>query len=253
MKQRTFQGLFAWLTSLLTLICFVAGATTIETQANKLASLIDPAKLATLRERGANPRIQKAVAILAEAEANKLDPGAVCTTAIEKVKMKPAAGELTKAALLRNLDIASKLGCLDEAGLADMRRGQSPTIKTGPYTGDELSVDHIVPRAVCPELDNVIANLELMPLKLNMKKNSKVGERQVSHAEKLHTAGLLSREGLEKVKRVAKAFGKREKLGCLEESRALRREPSTLSHLISEKLPILQLWLRLFARTQTPN
>jgi len=65
--------------------------------------------------------------------------------AIERVNMKPAAGELTKAALLRNLDIARKLGCLDEAGLADMRRGQSPTIKRGPYTGDELSVDHIIP------------------------------------------------------------------------------------------------------------
>jgi hypothetical protein len=29
---------------------------------------------------------------------------------------------LTKAALLRNLDIARKLGCLDKAGLADVRR-----------------------------------------------------------------------------------------------------------------------------------
>jgi hypothetical protein len=28
-------------------------------------------------------------------------------------------------------------------------------------------VDHIIPRAVVPELDNVIANLELMPLHLN--------------------------------------------------------------------------------------
>jgi len=171
--------------------------------AGSLAFAADPAKLATLRERGANPRIQKAVAILGAAEADKLDPSAVCTAAIERVKMKPAAGELTKAALLRNLDIARKLGCLDDAGLADMRRGQSPTIKRGPYAGDELSVDHIIPRAVCPELDNVIANLELMPLKLNQKKNNSVGERQVSHAEKLHAAGLLSREGLHGVKRAS--------------------------------------------------
>ena len=34
------------------------------------------------------------------------------------------------------------------------------------YAGDQLSVDHIIPRAVVPELDNVIANLELMPLDL---------------------------------------------------------------------------------------
>jgi hypothetical protein len=63
--------------------------------------------------------------------------------------------------------------------------------------------DYIIPRAVVPALDNVIANLELMPLKLNEKKTYKVGERQVSHAEKLHAVGLLSREGLEKVKRDA--------------------------------------------------
>ena len=41
---------------------------TVDHHAAKLANLIDPAKLATLRERGANPRIQKVVAILADAE-----------------------------------------------------------------------------------------------------------------------------------------------------------------------------------------
>ena len=33
-------------------------------------------------------------------------------------------------------------------------------------------MDHIIPRAVVPELDHVIANLELMPLRLNERKNS---------------------------------------------------------------------------------
>ena len=45
------------------------------------------------------------------------------------------------------------------------------------------------------ELDNVIANLELMPQRMNSKKNAKVGKRQWSHAEKLRDAGLLSQEG----------------------------------------------------------
>jgi hypothetical protein len=54
----------------------VSGAdrATIESHAGKLAALIDPAKLATLATRDANPRIQKAVAILADAESKKLDP-----------------------------------------------------------------------------------------------------------------------------------------------------------------------------------
>jgi hypothetical protein len=39
-------------------------------------------------------------------------------------------------------------------------------------------VDHIVPRAVVPELDNVIANLERRPLRANERKNDRIGERQ---------------------------------------------------------------------------
>ena len=57
-------------------------------------------------------------------------------------------------------------------------------------------VDHIIPRAVCPELDNVIANLELMPQRMNSSKNDRVGSRQVDMARKLNKAGLLNDKGL---------------------------------------------------------
>ena len=43
---------------------------------------------------------------------------------------------LTVAARLPNLTIAQRLGCLTPAGLHDMRRGQSPTLTTGPDAGD---------------------------------------------------------------------------------------------------------------------
>ena len=52
-----------------------------------------------------------------------------------------------------------------------------------------------------PKLDNVIANLELLPLKLNEKKNDKVGDHQLSHAQKLYDAGVLSAPGLKKLQR----------------------------------------------------
>ena len=55
------------------------------------------------------------------------------------------AAALTKAALLRNLDISGKLGCLDAEGMAEMRKGKAPTVRRGPYKGDQLSVDHIIP------------------------------------------------------------------------------------------------------------
>ena len=50
-----------------------------------------------------------------------------------------------------------------------------------------------------PELGNVIANLELMPLRLNRSKNAKVGERQVQKAAEFHRAGLLSLNALQNV------------------------------------------------------
>ena len=121
--------------------------------------------------------------------------------AVALVGYKHEAAKLTKEALLRNLDIAEKLGCLDNAGLAAMRRGKAATVGKGPYKGDELSVDHIVPRAVVPELDNVIANLELMPLRMNESKNAKIGDRQRDMAKKFYQAGLLSKKGLEAVLR----------------------------------------------------
>ena len=165
-----------------------------------IASLIDPAKLKTLGRRGANPRVQKCVYWLAAAGRDGRKPDKILDAALAQVGgYGKEAARLTKDALLRNLDIADKLGCLDDAGLAEMRRGKAATVRKGPYKGDQLSVDHIIPRAVAPELDNVIANLELMPQRMNSGKRDRIGERQRSLAKDLYRAGLLSRKGLETV------------------------------------------------------
>ncbi len=162
----------------------------------KVASLIDPAKLATLGQRRANPRVEKYVAQLAEAKAAGLPPERVVKDAVALVGMKGAAAQLTSEAMLRNLVIAERLGCLDEAGLAGMRKGHGATVRRGPYAGDHASVDHIIPLKVAPELDHVIANLELMPLRMNEGKSAKIGQRQRSLARQLNNAGLLSGDGL---------------------------------------------------------
>ena len=168
--------------------------------AKRIAPLIDPAKLATLGKRGANQRVEKAVYWLAAARAAGQKPDKVTDAALGLAGVKNGlAAALTKAALLRNLDIAEKLGCLDAEGMAEMRKGKAPTVRRGPYMGDQLSVDHIIPRAVCPELDNVIANLELMPLRMNESKSDRVGARQVDMARKFNKAVLLSDEGLKAV------------------------------------------------------
>jgi hypothetical protein len=94
--------------------------------------------------------------------------------------------------MVRNRTIAERLGCLDAEGMEKLRRGSSPIVKVGPYAGDKLTVDHIIPRAVTPALDLVLANLELMPHSLNIRKGAKIGQRQVDLANKLQQAGLLS-------------------------------------------------------------
>ncbi len=157
----------------------------------RIAALVDPAKLGTLSARGTNPRVQKYVAQLWEAQQAGLDPAACAAEAVQLVGMSPAAAQLTVEAMLRNLRIASQLGCLTPQGLAEMHRGRAPTITLGPYAGDQLSVDHIIPFSLAPQLDHVIANLELMPMRMNMSKGNRMTERQNALAARLRIAGLL--------------------------------------------------------------
>jgi hypothetical protein len=178
--------------------CSLAGADTIR---EALVSLCDPAKIATITaERGANPRVRKICYWLEMARRDGRDPATEMRAVMVAVGWcGTAKGDLTADAIVRNRVIAERLGCLDEAGMADLRRGKAPTIRTGPYTGDKLSVDHIIPRSVCIELDTTLANLELMPLAMNRAKSAFIGERQVDLARKFHAAGLLSQAGLDAV------------------------------------------------------
>jgi len=157
---------------------------------HRIASLINPAKLARLGERAANPRVQKYVAILEEAQRSGKDPAVVASEAVAIAGLRGDLARLTAEAMLRNRVIAERLGCLDAAGLEEMRQGRAPTVTKGPYRGDQLSVDHIIPLSVMPEFDKVIANLELMPLRMNVKKNAGMGDRQQDLLKKLRAAGL---------------------------------------------------------------
>jgi hypothetical protein len=161
-----------------------------------LTSLSDPAKIATLEsDRAANPRIRKIAYWLEVGRQDGRDPEAEMTTALEANGWHGTLkAQLTAAAMARNRTIAEKLGCLDAEGMELLRRGKAPTIKRGPYAGEKLTVDHIIPRAVAPTLDKLLANLELMPHSLNIRKGAKVGQRQIDLANKLLQAGLLKPE-----------------------------------------------------------
>jgi hypothetical protein len=168
-------------------------------EAGQIASLIDPGKLATLKSRGANTRILKITAILWSAKYAGKNPAEITLEAVKKIGWSGTpAGDLTATAILRNLEILEELGATTPADIAEMRRGRSPTVRQGPSTGDILSVDHIIPVAKAPELSNCIANLELMPLRLNQRKNDTIGDTQRDLAQKLYAAGLLSSSDLPK-------------------------------------------------------
>ncbi len=182
--------------ALLLLLALTPAATATDTARIALVSLCDPAKIATLTsDRAANPRVRKITYWLEIARQQGRDPQAEMEAVMEAVGWGGTLkGQLTTKAMVRNRIIAERLGCLDDEGMALMRRGRSPTVKRGPYAGDKLHTDHIIPFSVSPALDHVLANLELMPATVNYRKGRKVGQRQVDLANKLHVASALSAE-----------------------------------------------------------
>jgi hypothetical protein len=171
------------------------------TAAVAIASQTDPAKLATLKgERAANPRLQKCVYWLAYAEEQGEKPEAVLdeSAKLNKTAGTPYAGFLNWG-LLENLKIAKELGLLTPEGMVELKRGKSATITKGQYAGQKAEAGLVIPRAVCPELQNQVMNLELLPASLNQAKSDKVTERAKVFAKELYDAKLLSEEGWTKV------------------------------------------------------
>ena len=148
-----------------------------------LSALIDPAKLDTLKsDRAANPRLRKACYWLHVARVDGITPSSIIDATGHA---RTPRGQLAKEALLRNLTILERLGCLTPDNMAKLRRGRAPTITRGPYTGEQAEVDHIVPVSKTPRFENWIGNLEFMPRTLNRRKSDKMGDRQRSHLAKL--------------------------------------------------------------------
>ena len=174
--------------------------------ANFLAPLIDPAKLDTLKgKRAATPRLRKACYWLQMAHISGFDTGEIIDQAHAQTgPHEPKRAKAQRASLIRNRVILERLGCIDEAGMILLRKGNAPTITKGPYAGEIVTGDHIIPRSVCPELDNALYNLEMMPLTLNQKKSAKIGQRQIDLARRWNQDGLLSDEGLKAVLRTSR-------------------------------------------------
>ena len=165
-----------------------------------VANLSDPKKLATLGERAANPRLNKIVYWLHEAQGRGMPAGAAISLTQWINWTREPRASLVKESLLRNLKIADGLGLFTGENQTRLRQGQAGVITKGPYADSHAEVDHIVPYSLAPEAGNELANLELMPQELNRRKSNRVGERQLAQARKLFDAELITRESLDRVK-----------------------------------------------------
>lgn len=182
------------------------------TPARAIASLTDPKKLATLKsERASNPRFQKCLYWLAIGETmfkGSAEFDGMLKVIEEASRLNKTFGTPYATAIrdtfLANYMKALNYGIFNSAGLEELKQGKSATITEGEYAGQEATADHRIPRAVCPELDNQIFNLQLLPSKLNSAKGDKVQKEQVEQAEFFHKNGLLSDKGLEAVKKAYK-------------------------------------------------
>ena len=134
--------------------------------------------------------VERLVAHGTRCSSSGLGPSALIAEAHQANGIEETTREqIQREALLRNLTILGRLGCLDAESMSKLRRGNAPTITRGPYAGELAHVDHIVPRSVVPELDNALFNLEFMPDTLNRRKSDKIGDRQRSLAWQWHAAG----------------------------------------------------------------
>jgi len=205
--------LLAILTLLLLLPTGLRAEETIDesTPARAIAALTDRNRLATLKgERASNPRFQKCLYWLAIGEAMSKERGGEEMDGVVKVieeasRLNNTFGTNYASAiydtLVSNYMCALVYDIFNPAGLEELRQGKSATISRGEYEGQEATADHRIPRSVCPELDNQIFNLRLLPSKLNSSKGDKVGRKELDSAEWFSKRGLLSTEGLEAVRK----------------------------------------------------
>ncbi len=165
----------------------------------EIASLTRPASLARLPKRGANPILNRTVYWLASSRDRGFNPTNTLRLGLDWAGVTGPSRPLVEASLLRNLDIATRLGLVTPDNLQRLHDGRAAVITRGPYAGEAAEVDHIVPVSLAPEIGNQLANLELMPATLNRRKSNRVGPRQAAHARSLHQAGLLSDSSLANV------------------------------------------------------
>lgn len=171
-----------------------------------LAPLLDPAKVATLKgDRPANTRLYKVLYWLETARTLGGSVDAVIDAAQKEAGYAGSPGaKADKLAIIWSRKKLEDFGCFNVDGLNKLRNGGSPTITKGEHAGDNIALDHVLPRAVVPELAARFYNLEAIPSRQNLAKSAKIEQRELELARRWAREGLLSQDGLKAVEAAAK-------------------------------------------------
>lgn len=182
-----------WLVGLLSVLVALGPSAALSAPAWKAAlkEQSDPAKLALLGKRGANPRVNRIVYCLHEATKDGTTAAAALDGAFAENGTTGLVAVLSKEIQLLNYAHALEWGLLTEENLDKLKHGNAPTVAKGRYEGQATDVDHIVPISLAPEAGNSLANLELRPASVNRAKGAAVGLREMNYAARLQQAGVI--------------------------------------------------------------
>lgn len=93
------------------------------------------------------------------------NPSTVISTAQEAAGYAGTKGaNADKIAIIWSLTKLEGYGCFDSAGMAELRKGNAPTITKGEHSGDSIAIDHVLPRAIVPEFAPRFSSLEVIPV-----------------------------------------------------------------------------------------
>ncbi|MCB1095725.1 MAG: hypothetical protein KDN22_09140 [Verrucomicrobiae bacterium] len=98
----------------------------------------------------------------------------------------------TGETLARNLEILKSLGCLEQAGMQRLRKGEAPAVPTGPNAGTNVSIIHIIPPSRVQDLANQAFNLTITDSPATGETSL---ETQLEFARRWNWQGLLDDHG----------------------------------------------------------
>ena len=147
------------------------------------------------RERGSNETMRLVNFKVYQAYQDGLDIVKLLELAQPRSKQPPNLAMLNTRRFLSNLELGIEYGIYEgEENLKALAYGKAPTITKGEYKGQRIDVEHVVPKAIAPDLDNILSNLMWLPASLNQSKSDTITDEAMEMAKIFRDEGILPLE-----------------------------------------------------------